>query len=107
MLCCFRLPLEALSNCNFWSDICRSRTGVAFFYHMQNTAGAKTSHLEGLEAHMGPLNGVMNKCIVSMCKEFPLALVAYSKTYMTAGGAGDLFNLKPRIIRCMAENIIR
>lgn len=74
---------------------------------MQNTAVAKTSHLEGLEAHLGSLNGVMNKSIVGMCKEFPLSLVAYNKIYMTSGGAGDLFNLKPRIIRCLAENIVR
>lgn len=102
-----RLPLEVLSNSNFWLDVCRSRDGVVFFYHSQNTLQAVSSRKEGLPEHTGRLNKAMNAAISSMCKEFPLALVAYRKNFMTSGGAGDLFNLKPRIIRCMAEQIVR
>lgn len=102
-----RLPLEKLANANFWLDIGRARNEIVFYYHMVNTSVAKSSHLEGLTEFTGDLNAVMNKAVLSMCKEFPLSLLAYTKNFMTAGGAGDLFNLKPRIIRCMSEHIIR
>jgi hypothetical protein len=78
-----------------------------FFYHSSNTALYKSSFLEGLDEFCGEKNVFLNKAIVAMCKEFPLNSIAFSKTHMLKHGAGNLFNLKQRMIQCVAENIIR
>ena len=102
-----RLPLEHLANRNFWKDICRAKNRHVYFYASSNTAAYKASFLENLEDFIGPANDAMNKAIASMCKQYPLNLIAFSKTHMLKHGAGELFNLKERMLMCMAENIIR
>jgi hypothetical protein len=49
----------------------------------------------------------MNKAIVGLCKEPPLKYFAFSKAYMLANQALDLFQSKTRTIRHIAENIVR
>jgi hypothetical protein len=92
---------------NFWFDLCRTGVGRAFFYHMKNAWSGQCADQKGLAERKGKSNAAMNKCILTLCKEYPLSLLGYSKNYMRDNGAGDLFHLKPRIIRCMAENIVR
>jgi hypothetical protein len=101
------LQVELLAACNFWRDICRSSKSRVLFYHSQNTAIAKNSFVEGLPPHRGTLNDVMNNAIFAMCREFPLNLLTYPKAHMINHGAGNLLNLKSRIIDNIAENIVR
>ena len=103
----FSVPLDQFLKVNFWKDLCRAKKGVVFFYHMQNAWVAKSSKMKGLRSFIGRYNNAMNQCILQLCKEFPLSLLCFSKQYMIDNGAVDLFHLKPRIIRNMAENIIR
>ena len=112
-MCCVlcvvcRMNLQFMSGLNFWKDIGRSgKNGQVFFYHANNTVAAKESILEGLKPFTGQANETMNKEILSLCKEFPLCLYLYPKAYMVQGGAGDLFHLKVKVIRNLAEVIVR
>jgi hypothetical protein len=74
---------------------------------MQNAWVAKSSIMPGLKGFIGPYNNAMNHCILQLCKEFPLSVLAFPKQYMMSHGANDLFHLKSRIIRNVAENIVR
>ena len=105
--CLCRSNLEVFAKQNFWFDLCRTGVGRAFFYHMKNAWSGQCADQRGLAERKGKSNDAMNKCILMLCKEYPLSLLGYSKNYMRDNGAGDLFHLKPRIIRCMAENIVR
>ena len=92
---------------NFWYDICRCSHEHVFFYHMSNTNTKKDSYLEGLPAHEGKLNRAMNLRILTLCKSIPLSCYLFSKAFLISQGAGDLYHLKQRVFRSMAENIIR
>ena len=106
MLLC-RIPLQILSGVNFWNDICRSRDEIVFYYHFPNTAAAKNSALSGWKQHQGKLNEVVSKALVKLCKEKPFSFIAHQKDFMITHGAGDLFNLKSKVVRELAENLVR
>lgn len=74
---------------------------------MTNTNTKKDSFQEGLTDHVGKLNRALNMRILSLCKAFPLSCYLYSKTFLINQGAGDLYHLKQRVFRSMAENVVR
>ena len=107
------VPLESLNSLNFWKDICRTsrfqRSGKVhvFYYHSSNLAAFKESVIEDWGPHTGKANKKMNQAIVTLCREYPLALVSYGKGYMIRYGCADLFNHKPRLVRNIAEQLVR
>ena len=74
---------------------------------MANASITKKSFVEGMSEFIGMKNGVMNEAILSLCKKFPLSLLAYSKAHFLKYQAGDLYNLKSRIVNNVAENVVR
>lgn len=99
--------MEQFVNLYFWDDMCQSRDNCIFFYHMANSSAAKSSRKEGHKGHVGKANHRMNQAILAMCKEFPLSSLAYTKDYLLHKGVGDMFNLKQRVIRSVADNVVR
>ena len=104
---CCSIPVEQLAGSNFWIDLCRSKNGIIYSYHMANASITKKSFVEGMSEFIGPKNGVVNDAVLSLCKKFPLSLLAYSKAHFLNYQAGDLYNLKSRIVHNVAENIVR
>jgi hypothetical protein len=111
MLCLFcigsSVAIEKYHDCNFWKDLGRSRPNLVFYYHMRGTAMTKSSRLNGWAKHEGKFHKLLNNDLLKMCREYPLSLFCHQIHYMQMNGAGDLANLKPRVIRCVAEHIIR
>jgi len=104
---CCSIPIEQVAGSNFWFDLCRSKNGIIYSYHMANASITKKSFVQGMAAFIGTKNPVMNDAVLSLCKKFPLSLLAYSKTHFLNYGAGELLNLKSHIVHNVAENIVR
>ena len=101
------ISMEKYGNCNFWLDLAKSKEGHVFFYHATATAMFKSSELKGWKGHEGKMHKLLNNDLIKICKEYPLSLFCYQTSFLQAHGCCDLANLRPRVIRCVAEHLIR
>jgi hypothetical protein len=60
-----------------------------------------------VEGPQRKLHKLLNNDLIKICKEYPLSLFCYQTSFLRANGCGDLANLRPRVISCVAEHLIR